>query len=176
MSEWPTWATERVVVVPWSPAWSSRGRELTADLNGLLDRWLDGRIEHVGSTSVPGLAAKPIIDLMAPVTSLAAAAEADHWLAEEGWHLVPPDLDLRPWRRMYVLPEGDRRFAHLHLVERQHPKWRDTLRFRDELRRRPDLAASYSYLKRRAAEAHEHDREAYTEAKSAFVDQVLQEP
>lgn len=124
---------------------------------------------------MPDLSAKPVIDLMAPVKSLTAAARADHSLTPAGWHLVPPDLDMRPWRRMYVLPQDGRRFAHLHLVERQHHRWRDTLRFRDQLRRRPDLAQAYSLIKLRAAEAHEHDREAYTEAKSAFVDHVLQQ-
>jgi GrpB-like predicted nucleotidyltransferase (UPF0157 family) len=164
------------VVVPWDPAWSSRACELAVDLGPRLARWLDGRIEHVGSTSVPGLSAKPVIDLLAPAKSLAASAEADGALTEAGWHLVPPELDLRPWRRMYVLPEGDRRIAHLHLVERQHPRWRDTVRFRDELRRRPDLADAYSRLKLRAAKAHRQDREAYTEAKSAFIDEVLRGP
>jgi hypothetical protein len=54
VSEWPTWATERVVVVPWDPAWSALARELKADLDPRLARWLDGRIEHVGSTSFRG--------------------------------------------------------------------------------------------------------------------------
>jgi GrpB-like predicted nucleotidyltransferase (UPF0157 family) len=175
VSDWPTWATERVIIVPWDPAWSSRAHELAADLGPRLGRWLDGRIEHVGSTAVPGLSAKPVIDLIAPVGSLDASAEADQALMEAGWHLVPPDLDLRPWRRMYVLPEGDRRIAHLHLVERTHPRWRDTLLFRDVLRRRPDLAEAYSRLKVRAAGAHGHDREAYTQAKATFVDGVLRE-
>jgi GrpB-like predicted nucleotidyltransferase (UPF0157 family) len=112
---------------------------------------------------------------MAPVSSLTTSAEADQALTDAGWHLVPPALDRRPWRRMYVLPKDDRRIAHLHLVEREHPRWRETLRFRDELRRQPDLAEAYYRLKLRAAEAHGHDREAYTEAKSAFVDEVLRE-
>jgi GrpB-like predicted nucleotidyltransferase (UPF0157 family) len=173
VSEWPPWATERVLVVPWDPDWSSKAAEIVADLTPRLEPWLEGPVEHIGSTAVTGLAAKPVIDLMAPVASLAAAADAEEELAEAGWHLVPPELDSRPWRRMYVLPESDRRVAHLHLVERRHPQWRDTLRFRDELRERPDLAQAYSRVKVRAAEAHGHDREAYTEAKSTFVDRVL---
>ncbi len=79
---------------------------------------LDGPAEHIGSTSVPGLPAKPIVDLMAPIASLSSGhAEADSVLADAGWQLVPPELDNRPWRRFYALPHGTKRAAHLHLVE-----------------------------------------------------------
>jgi GrpB-like predicted nucleotidyltransferase (UPF0157 family) len=90
-------------------------------------------------------------------------------LADAGWHLAPPELDEWPWRRMYVLPERERRLAHLHLVEAEHQLWRDTLAFRDRLRKRPDIAREYARLKRSAAKAHPDDREAYTEAKTTFV-------
>lgn len=128
---------------------------------------------HVGSTAVPGLAAKPVVDLMAPVRSLTASEEADAVLAGCGWRLVPPDLDQRPWRRLHVLPEDDRRLAHLHLIEPDHPRWHEALAFRDRLRREPDLAAEYARLKRQAARRHGRDREVYTQAKSAFVEAVL---
>lgn len=74
---------------------------------------------------------------------------------------------------MYVLPDGDRRLAHLHLVEPTHAQWRDVLLFRDRLRLHPELAADYERIKRLAAQAHLDDREAYTAAKTAFVDRVI---
>jgi GrpB-like predicted nucleotidyltransferase (UPF0157 family) len=171
--DWPAWATETVEISEWDETWQQRATELISDVERLLDPWLDGRAEHVGSTAVPGLAAKPVIDLMAPVRSLAEGEQADGVLAEVGWSLVPPELDRRPWRRMYVLAEDGRRVAHLHLVEADHPRWQETLGFREELRQRPELAARYERVKRLAARAHEGDREAYTDAKANFVRSVL---
>lgn len=170
---WPAWATQEVEISAPDPAWERQAAELCAGLERRLARWLDGHVEHVGSTAVPGLAAKPVIDLLAPVHSLVDTERADDVLAEVGWHLVPLELDQRPWRRMYVLPDGDRRLAHLHLVEPTHPQWRDVLLFRDRLRRHPALAADYERIKRLAAQAHPDDREAYTAAKTAFVDRVI---
>lgn len=174
MSEgWPTWATQPVEIHDWTPAWAELAADLIGELESDLDRWLLGSIEHVGSTAVPGLPAKPIVDLLAPVRSLAAAEAADELLVAGGWHLVPPELDQRPWRRMYVLPDGDERVAHLHLVEADHERVRDTLMFRDQLRQRRDLASKYARLKFAAAEEHRDDREAYTSAKAAFVREVV---
>jgi GrpB-like predicted nucleotidyltransferase (UPF0157 family) len=171
-ADWPAWALQVVEIEPPDPTWASLARDLVAALQRRLHPWLGGAIEHIGSTAVPGLPAKPVVDLMAPVTVLAACPAADPVLARAGWQLVPPELDERPWRRFYVLPEGDRRLAHLHLVEGTHPRWRDTITFRDALRAEPELAAAYAAVKRIAAEAHRDDREAYTTAKSAFVEQV----
>ncbi len=176
MSEqWPTWATQAVEIRAWNPTWQQEAIDLIGDLGARLEPWLGGCIEHVGSTAVPNLAAKPIIDLMAPVASLSESGNADRALAEAGWHLVPPELDGRPWRRMYVLPDGDRRTAHLHLVESGHPRWHEALRFRNQLRQHPELAEKYARLKRIAAEVHRRDRDAYTEAKSAFVREVIRD-
>ena len=142
-------------------------------LHQVLDENTCRTIHHVGSTAVPGLAAKPIIDLLAIVESLEDTWGAHDTLTEAGWELVPPELDDRPWRRMFVLPDGDRRVAHLHFVRADHPRARETLAFRDTLRRDPSLADEYAHLKRRAATTHHDDREAYTEAKSAFVARVV---
>ncbi len=170
---WPAWATQVVKLSEPDPAWAWHAAELCADLERRLVHWLDGRVEHVGSTAVPGLAAKPVIDLLAPVHSLVDSERADDVLAEAAWHLVPPELDQRPWRRMYVLPDGDHRLAHLHLVEPTRPQWREVLLFRDRLRLHPELAADYERIKRLAAHAHPDDREAYTAAKTSFVDRVI---
>lgn len=170
---WPSWATERIEVDEWDPDWEQRARGLISDLADRLAPWLAGAVEHVGSTAVPGLPAKPVIDLMAPVRSLTDAEAADGVLAEAGWHLVPPELDRRPWRRMHVLPRCGRRSAHLHLVEPGHRRWRDTIVFRDQLRQRRDIAQEYARLKRATAQAHRGDREAYTDAKSTFVESVV---
>lgn len=144
--------------------------------NGLLEPWLAGGVEHVGSTAVPGLAAKPVIDLMASVRDPdAVIAQAGSRLEADGWRYVPPELDGRPWRRFYVKPDacGQRRIAHLHVIASGHPRWAQQIAFRDELRRDDQLARRYEDLKRRVAAQHADDREAYTDAKAEFIADAL---
>ncbi|HEX8869821.1 MAG TPA: GrpB family protein [Lentzea sp.] len=113
---------------------------------------------------------------MAAITDLDAVVEqAADQLSAHGWCYVPPELDQRPWRRFFVKPDasGQRRKAHLHLIQAGHHRWTDQIRFRDALRSDETLAQAYEDLKRRLTEQHGHDREAYTEGKAAFVAKVL---
>jgi GrpB-like predicted nucleotidyltransferase (UPF0157 family) len=173
----PPWAHERAEVHPPDPGYAGRGAAECARLTELLAPWLAGGVEHVGSTAVPGLAAKPVLDLMASVTDPGAAVEqAAGRLAADGWCYVPPELDSgASWRRFFVKPDasGQRRQAHLHLIRAGHPRWAEQLAFRDALRQDSGLAARYADLKRRLAREHETDREAYTAAKTGFVADVL---
>jgi len=84
--DWPSWATEPVELVAPDPAWQQRGRRAGQTLDAALGQLLAGPVEHVGSTAIPGLPAKPILDLLATVTSLDVAEEVAHLLAPEGWH------------------------------------------------------------------------------------------
>jgi GrpB-like predicted nucleotidyltransferase (UPF0157 family) len=146
-------------------------------LTVVLAPWLVDGVEHVGSTAVPGLAAKPVIDLMASVRDLEAVADqARESLWADGWWYVPPELDSgASWRRFFVKPDesGQHRYAHLHVIAAGHPRWAEQLAFRDALRRDAELAGRYADLKRRLAAEHADDREAYTEAKGDFVRSVL---
>ncbi|GAB2975994.1 GrpB family protein [Amycolatopsis acidiphila] len=163
-------------VVPHDPRWITAALAERESLAAVLGPWLVDGVEHVGSTAVPGLAAKPIVDLMASVTDAAAvAAEAASRLAAAGWHFVPPELDGRPWRRFFVKPDatGRRRAAHLHLVASGHPRWADQLAFRDLLRRDGNVAERYEQLKLGLAKRHGHDREAYSRAKGEFIARAL---
>ena len=173
MSDWPAWATEAVEVQAAQAAWQQRGRAEAARLDVALAPWLVAPVEHVGSTAVPGLAAKPVLDLQAAVADLGCAGEVAAALAPAGWHYVPPDLDGRPGRRFLVLVAGGHRAAHLHLLPPGSPAWRDQLAFRDALRGDPALAARYAALKAELAAAHADDREAYTSGKADFVAAVL---
>jgi GrpB-like predicted nucleotidyltransferase (UPF0157 family) len=172
----PPWAYETPEIRPHDPrlllaAETERGR-----LAELLAPWLADGVEHVGSTAVPGLAAKPVIDLMASVRDLSAVvAQAGDGLAADGWCYVPPELDQRPWRRFFVKPDesGQHRVAHLHLIQAGHPRWAEQLAFRDALRRDGQLARQYADLKRLLAARHVGDREAYSAAKAAFVANAL---
>ena len=174
----PPWAHEQPAVHPHDPRLIEQAEIERARLAELLAPWLaDGaEVEHVGSTSVPGLAAKPIIDLMASARDLDAVVDqAGERLGAAGWHYVPPDLDRRPWRRFFVKPDpsGQHRYAHLHVIGAGHPRWAQQIAFRDALRRDDDLARRYGELKRGLAAEHADDREAYGEAKAEFIAEAL---
>jgi GrpB-like predicted nucleotidyltransferase (UPF0157 family) len=175
-SKWPAWASEHVVVVDPDPAWAARGVALIAELERLLSPWLRDGIHHVGSTAIPGLPAKPIIDLMAGVTSLKVAYGAAEALRPCAWHAVPPALDQRDWRRFFVKVEDGCRVAHLHLMTADHPRWREQLMFRNRLRIDGRLRREYGELKKRLAQVHASERESYTAGKEDFVARVLAIP
>ncbi len=138
----------------------------------ILGPWLAAPIEHIGSTSVPGLAAKPVIDMLAPVWSLACAQQAIAPLTEDGW-LFWPDDPCRTYRLWFLRPRPEARTHHLHLIEHDDPHARALIAFRDALRAEPGLRAEYASLKDRLAREHRQNRNAYTNAKSEFVARVL---
>ncbi|GAA1674919.1 GrpB family protein [Fodinicola feengrottensis] len=173
----PPWAYEKAEVHAHDRRWTETARIECSRLARLIGPWLVDGVEHVGSTAVPGLAAKPIIDLMASVADPdVVVAEASERLAADGWCYVPPELDQRQWRRFFVKPDstGQRRIAHLHVIPSGHPRWAEQIAFRDALRQDNRLVRSYEDLKRRLADQHGHDREAYTNAKAEFIAEVLQ--
>jgi GrpB protein len=109
MTDWPAWATEKVEVRPPDVAWQERGDKERLLLEAALGAWLVAPIEHVGSTAVPNLTAKPILGLQGLVTNLDCAADIATALAPAGWHYVPPELDARAWRRFLVKVAQGRR-------------------------------------------------------------------
>lgn len=173
MTSWPAWATARVEVQPADPQWQRLGERLREELDVSLAPWLGAPVQHVGSTSVPGLPAKPVLDLQAAVLDLDCADAVAEALAGQGWHLVPRELDARPWRRFLVQAVHDVRVAHLHLLAVGSPRWFEQLAFRDALRADPDLRQRYAALKQELAAQHADDREAYTAGKADVVRAAL---
>jgi GrpB-like predicted nucleotidyltransferase (UPF0157 family) len=174
----PAWAAERVHLSGYDSRWPGRAAEYANELRPALAPWLLGAIEHVGSTAVPGLVGKPVIDLMAQVTDIDVVVDqAAGTLAELDWRHVPPEFDGRPWRRFFakVSSDGQHRRAHLHLMAPGAVRWDQQLRFRDALRADPALRDRYAEVKSRLAGAHADDRERYTDEKAIFVTGVLRE-
>jgi len=169
VTKWAAWATEPIAVVPPDPDWQTWGGRERVRLQALLAPWLVAPVEHVGSTAVPGLAAKPILDLQAAVTDLASAADIAGALAADGWNYVPPELDARPWRRFLVKVSAGRRVAHLHVLEPHQARWHDQLAFRDALRADPELLARYASLKATMSVMFADDRERYSAGKAEFI-------
>lgn len=159
-----------ILIVPYDAGWVAKFEEEKAALEALLAPWRRGPIEHVGSTAVPGLCAKPVIDIMVGVTSLAESEPAKVALSQAGYQYAEYKTDVMHW---FCKPSFAMRTHHLHLIPYGSPLWRDRLRFRDALRTNEALAADYAALKLDLAQRFEFDREAYTDAKSPFVARVL---
>lgn len=131
-------------------------------------------LEHIGSTAVRGIAAKPTIDIMA-----GTLGPALDWtiplVAELGYDYAPEWECALPDRRYFRRGAPPIFLYQLHVVQRGGPYWRRQLRFRDLLRAEPQLAAEYEALKRRLAKSCGDDREAYTSGKGEFVWAALRE-
>jgi GrpB-like predicted nucleotidyltransferase (UPF0157 family) len=161
---------EPVQVVPYEPAWPiAFEQERNAPAN-VLKPWLVGPIEHVGSTAVLGLAAKPVIDIMAGVDSLEASRRAIEALKPLHYWYWPYRSEEMHW---FCKPSPAHRTHHLHLIPFGSERWQRQIAFRDQLRARPDLAREYADLKQRLAIEHHLDREAYTNAKRPFIARVI---
>ena len=162
-----------VEIVSYDRHWPGRfqaERELLLDALG---PWLAARsIEHIGSTAVPGLAAKPVIDIMAGVESLEGSRAALVVLERLDYCWAPYRAEVMHW---LCKPSPAHRTHHLHLVPLGSRLWTEQLAFRDYLRAHADVADEYAALKRRLADTHRFDREAYTAAKAPFVKRVLAE-
>ena len=152
-----------VEIVEYDPAWPAL---FEAERDRLLPLLPGAEVHHIGSTAVPGMPAKPVIDLMALVDDLDAPVGA---LVEVGGYEYPEAFNATlDGRRWLCRPSAAHRTHHLHLVAGRAELDR-RLRFRDALRESDELAAEYAALKRRLASELRHDREAYTDAKRDFV-------
>jgi GrpB-like predicted nucleotidyltransferase (UPF0157 family) len=158
-----------IVVVPYEPEWPALFAALGATLRGALGD-VALRIDHIGSTSVPGLAAKPVIDVQISVASLEPLDAYRLPLAGLGFVFHPSNPDLS--KRYFREPPGSRR-THIHV--RRAGSWAEqmALLFRDYMRAHPGDAERYAALKKQLAERYRHDREGYTEAKGPFIWEIL---
>jgi GrpB-like predicted nucleotidyltransferase (UPF0157 family) len=157
---------KRVNVVPYDAAWPRLFEEeadrIRASVGGPLRV-----IEHVGSTAVPGLPAKPIIDIAVSVESF---DELDVGALEAlGYRYVPAFEDELPDRRYFT-----RGNYHVHVYEQEHEEFMDYLRFRDYLRTHPEDARAYGELKLRLATEDPENRESYQLAKAPFVERLVE--
>jgi GrpB-like predicted nucleotidyltransferase (UPF0157 family) len=164
---------DEIILEPYSPVWPILFEQEAEWLRNVLPERLIVGLEHFGSTAIPGMEAKPVIDILLAVRSLDEARR--HIKLIEG-------LDYAFWadnpktdRLFFVkgLPPAPRRTHHLHVTETSGELWQRLL-FRDYLRVYPDDAARYSALKRDLAARFTDDREAYTAGKDGFVEEIME--
>jgi len=167
---------EEVQVVAYDPMWPLRFEQERQHLLECLPNGMIVRIEHFGSTTVVGLAAKPIVDMVVEVRdAFEAKAVVPRILEPQGYDCFwRPTLgdDTPPWYTWCIKRDAlGRRTHHLHVGEVGFKT--DELRFRDILRTCPEVAAAYQELKLRLAGDHQADRVAYTKAKGDFIQSIL---
>ncbi len=159
-----------IEVVDYNPEWPAKFEAEKQKLESIVGRWICGTIEHVGSTSVIGLAAKPVIDIMVGVESLEKSKPAIEVLQQNGYCFYPYKPDIMHW---FCKPSPEVRTHHLHLVPYQSALWLERIQFRDHLRTHPETANEYAELKRQLATKSVNDRESYTQNKWPFIKRVL---
>jgi GrpB-like predicted nucleotidyltransferase (UPF0157 family) len=163
---------ENIQLHAYDPAWPA---QFDAERERLLSV-LPGAfiaVEHIGSTAVPALMAKPVIDIMAGVKSIAAADALAPHICDSGYGTSAEFNATLTDRKWFMRWANGHRTHHLHLVVHDGPVWHEHLRFRDLLRAQPALREQYLQLKSKLAQAHSNDREAYTAAKSEFIRSAL---
>jgi GrpB-like predicted nucleotidyltransferase (UPF0157 family) len=169
---------EEVSIVPYDPAWPRMFEEEKRHLLDCLPQDLIRRVEHFGSTAIPGLSAKPIVDMLVEVT-----------LLEETKTRIAPVLEGQGYDYFWRATHGEDgppfyawfikrnsagiRTHHVHMIESDFEHW-DRLLFRDYLIAHPETAREYEALKLRLADNYPNDRIAYTNGKTEFVVRVTQ--
>ncbi|MDX1677531.1 GrpB family protein [Arsukibacterium sp.] len=168
--------TEPVKLAEWSKNWATAFLQEKQHLQRLLGS-AAGRIEHFGSTAIPGMPAKPIVDMLIEVQSLSWVRDTlAAKLAPLGYQLfwrptAPGDTDVA-YAWFIKRDSSGQRTHHLHMLLPDSVDWQK-LRFRDYLRAHPAVAADYAQLKRAAAREFANDRKAYNKAKAAFIRPIM---
>jgi len=167
---------DKVEIVSYDPRWPGRFEEEKRFLLQTLPADIIRRVEHFGSTAVPGLEAKPVVDMLVEVRSLeetqrriVPVLEA---LASYEYFWRPTGADSEPFYCWFIKRDtAGARTHHIHMVEPGFPQW-EALLFRDHLIAHPETAREYGELKRHLSKAYPDDRVAYTREKTAFVTRV----
>lgn len=170
--------SEDVAIAAYDPQWPELFRQEKQHLQTCLPGELLRRIEHFGSTAVPGLSAKPIIDILVEVTDLQATRQQIAPILEsQGYDYFwrPAMFDGPPYYAWFIKRNSQGvRTHHIHMVEKHFEHW-DRLLFRDYLVAHPHIAQQYQELKMRLTSEHSGDRIAYTKGKTDFVGRITRE-
>ena len=165
-------SSDDVCLVDYDPSWPQQFHEMAHWLGEQLGPEIALSVEHIGSTAIPGMSAKPVIDVMVEIPSFSAAKRrALPLLNSTAWEYWWYGRHMMFVKKKKLMGQ---RTHHIHMM----PQGRDfegRLAFRDYLKSHDEAAARYADLKRQLADSHRHDRERYTEAKAAFVSAIVSE-
>ncbi len=154
----------------YNPKWKTLFEEESALIFSAAEDFIVD-IQHIGSTAIPDIVAKPIIDILAAINSLSNIVKIIDPLKTIGF-IYRGEQGI-PDRHLFIKGGEDYRTHHLHVVEKEHSEWAKHIIFRNYLRKHPQEAQEYSKLKQDLLKKYELDREKYTESKSNFVERIL---
>jgi GrpB-like predicted nucleotidyltransferase (UPF0157 family) len=161
-----------IVVVDYDPQWPFLfEKERAAIIAALGTGFL--MIEHIGSTAVPGLAAKPVIDIAVGIQNLGDTPALIPHIEQLGYKYEPSFEQLTPERRLFWKGTPTIHTYHLHLAKADHPVLVNPLQFRDYLRKHPVAAEEYGILKRELAKSCVEDMDAYVAGKTGFIVNIM---
>ena len=166
---------DHIDIVQTNPQWKTLAKTEIEHIKSLFPNGLILDIQHVGSTAIPNISAKPIIDIQIAVNSLDIAKIVSvpllQKLGYEYWEKNPDQT--RMFFAKGMPPYGEKRTHHVHIVQPSSHHWHDKIAFRDYLIKHPEVAKEYEALKNKLAVAHKFDREKYTEEKTEFINEIL---
>ena len=163
---------EKIIIKEYDPKWQALFEAESAEIMEAIGHYV-AEIEHIGSTAVPGLAAKPVVDILVGLRRLLDAQDCILPMEGMEYEYVPEFEDEFPERRYFRKTVNGKRTHQIHMVEIGTDFWKRHLAFRDYLRTHPETASEYSDLKKELAKQFENDRKGYTNAKSNFIENVL---
>lgn len=161
----------KIQIVPYDPAWPGKFQvqqvKILAGTQGM-----NLQIEHIGSTSVPGLGAKPVIDILLGLPDFAMADALVSCMQELGYAYIDRFEDVMPYRRLFVQGAGESRRVNIHSVEIGSEFWQRHLMFRDYLRSHDETRDAYHQLKRELAKQDWEEVSEYAAAKTRFIREI----
>jgi GrpB-like predicted nucleotidyltransferase (UPF0157 family) len=161
----------KVEVVPYDPIWPDVYRVEMAQISVIVGANLVS-VHHIGSTAVPGLAAKPTIDMLLVVRDVKRLDTCNNKMSGLGYH--PKGENGIPGRRYFQKLDGEVHLVHIHAFETGHPEITRYINFRDYLFEHPETAQAYQDLKQQLAESYKFAPAQYTSGKDAFIRAVDQ--
>jgi GrpB-like predicted nucleotidyltransferase (UPF0157 family) len=163
-----------VALLPYDPSWAVGASSEVDAIRRALGAIAED-VQHVGSTAVPGLESKPILDIAAAVRAPLEQQDIVVRLADAGY-VFRGDKGTEGGLLFVRTDTNDVRTVHVHVVAADSVEWRNYLRFRDVLQRDPQRRHEYERLKRELADRYPNDRPAYTAGKRLFIQRVLSAP
>lgn len=162
-----------VKLEPHNTQWEVAAKESITKLKNILGEFAID-IQHVGSTSIPSISAKPIIDIVVGVRNVMEILSYNTELENQGFYFRPSNDQLQ---LLYVMGDfnADTRTHHIHIVEWNGREWHDYLNFRDYLTANPHIAEKYQVLKKQLEKKYYNNRSSYTKEKNEFILEILEQ-
>jgi GrpB-like predicted nucleotidyltransferase (UPF0157 family) len=160
-----------VKLLPHNPRWKDLFEEEADFLSGILNHFFPN-IEHIGSTSIPGIVAKPIIDIAVAVMDLSELYDIIEIMETNGYEYRGEQGI--PDRHLFVKGTKTVRTHHIHLMPITHYQWETHQLFRDYLINHPNYASQYDFLKKSLQQKFSKDRVKYLDGKSGFIEKVIE--